>query len=107
MDFIIKLSKSKDPINNINYNNIFIIIDRFIKYNKFTPVNKSHLIEDLIDIVVQKVISNYKLLDKFITDKNTTFAFRFFTILIIKLGVNNKLSIAFYLQTDKQTERFN
>ncbi len=36
-----------------------------------------------------------------------TFTFRFFITLTIKLGVNNKLSIAFHPQTNKQTERFN
>ncbi len=35
IDFIIKLFKSKDSINNTNYNNIFVIVERFIKYNKF------------------------------------------------------------------------
>ena len=73
IDFIIKLSKSKDLINNINYNNIFIIVERFTKYNKFIFINESYLIEDLIDIVVRKVINNYRLLDKFIINKNTTF----------------------------------
>ncbi len=39
MNFIVKLSKSKDSVNNISYNNIFVIVERFIKYNKFILVN--------------------------------------------------------------------
>ena len=96
IDFIVKLSKSKDPINNTSYNNILIIIKRFTKYNKFISINKSHLIEDLADIVVRKVINNYKLPNEFIIDKNITFVSQFFTIFIIKLKVNNKLFIIFY-----------
>ncbi len=97
MDFIVKLSKSKDLVNNINYNNILVTIDCLTKYNKFTSTNKSYLIKDLADIVVRKIINNYRLLDEFVIDKSTTFAFRFFTIFIIKLGVNNKLFTAFHL----------
>ncbi len=52
IDFIVKLSKSKDPINNTSYNNIFIIIKRFIKYNKFIFINKSYSIEDFINIII-------------------------------------------------------
>ncbi len=107
MNFIVKLSKSKNPINNINYNNILVIIKRFTKYNKFILINEFHLIKDLANIVVRKIINNYRLSNKFVTDKSTIFISRFFTILIIKFGVNNKLSIAFYLQTDRQIKRFN
>ncbi len=97
IDFIVKLFKSKDPVNNINYNNIFVIIKRFIKYSKFIPINESYLIKDFVNIVIRKVINNYRLSNKFIIDKDTTFAFRFFIIFIVKLGVNSKLFITFHL----------
>src|SRR6266566_3571352 len=97
MDFIVKLSKSKGPINNINYNNILVIIKRFIKYNKFIPINEFYLTKDLVNIIAQKVINNYKLLNEFITNKDITFIFQFFIIFITKLKVNNKLFTTFYL----------
>ena len=74
LDFIVKLSKSKDFINNISYNNILVTIDCFIKYSKFISINKFHLIKDLTDIVIQEVINNHRLLEKFIIDRNTIFA---------------------------------
>ncbi len=52
MDFIVKLSKSKDPVSNINYDSILVIMECLIKYSKFIPANKSYLIEDLADIVI-------------------------------------------------------
>ena len=97
INFIVKLFKSKDPVNNTNYNNILIIIKRFIKYNKFILINKSHLTKDLINTVIRKIINNYKLPDKFIIDKSITFTSQFFITLTIKLEINNKLSTAFYL----------
>ncbi len=89
------------------YNNIFIIVKRFIKYNKFILVNEFHLIKDLIDTIIRKIINNYRLLNKFVTNKSITFALRFFIAFIIRFGINNKLSITFYLQTNKQIKRFN
>ncbi len=70
---------------------------RFTKYNKFIPVNESHSTEDLADIIIRKVINNYRLSDEFIINKGIIFILQFFIIFIVKLGVNNKFSIAFYL----------
>ncbi len=70
---------------------------RLTKYDKFILVNESHLAKDLVDTIIREVISNYGLLDKFIINKNTTFVLRFFTIFTIRLEVNNKLFITFYL----------
>ena len=97
INFIVKLSKFKDPVNNTNYNSILVIVERFIKYGKFILVNESHLTKDLTDIVIRKVINNYKLLNKFVTNKNITFILRFFITFIIRFGINNKLFIMFYL----------
>ncbi len=96
IDFIVKLFKSKDPVNNTSYNNILVIIKRFTKYSKFISINESHSIEDLTDTVIQKIINNYRLSDEFVINKSIIFALRFFTTLIVKLRVNNKFSIAFY-----------
>src|SRR6266699_3489717 len=100
IDFIVKLSKSKDSINNTNYNSILVIVKRFTKYGKFIPANKSYSIKDLTNTMIREVISNYRLPDKFITNRGTTFISRFFITFIAKLRINNKLSIAFHLQID-------
>ena len=99
IDFIVKLSKFKDPVSNISYNSILVIIKHFTKYSKFIFANKSHLTKDLIDIIIRKVINNYRLLNEFIIDKGTIFALQFFITFITKLGINNKLSTTFHPQT--------
>ncbi len=73
IDFIVKLSKFKDPVNNINYNSIFVIVKHLIKYNKFIPINEFYSIKDLADIVIWKIISNHGLPDEFVTNKGITF----------------------------------
>ncbi len=82
-------------------------MDRLIKYSKFIFTNESHLIEDLMDIVIRKIINNYKLPDEFVIDKDTTFASQFFIAFTVKLEMNSKLSTTFHFQIDRQTERFN
>ncbi len=54
-----------------------------------------------MDIIIREVINNYRLLDEFVIDRSIIFILQFFIILIIKLGVNSKLSTVFYLQTDR------
>ena len=90
-----------------NYNNILVIVKHLIKYSKFIPINESHLTKDFVDIIIQKIISNHRLPGEFITNKGIIFVLQFFIIFIMKLRVNSKLSIAIYLQTDKQIKRFN
>ncbi len=107
INFIVKLSKFRDPINNTSYNSIFVIINRFIKYSKFILANESYSTKDLTGIVIRKIISNYRLLDEFVIDKNTTFVFRFFIIFTAKFGMNSKLSIAFHLQMNRKIKQFN
>ena len=41
MDFITKLSKSKDPLTNLSYDGIFVMVDRLTKYAYFVPFNKT------------------------------------------------------------------
>ena len=96
IDFIVKLFKSRDPVSNTNYNSIFVIVKRLIKYNNFIFINESYSIKDFINIVIWEVINNYGLLNEFVIDRDTTFTLRFFITFIIKLGVNNKLFITFY-----------
>ncbi len=82
MDFIVKLSKSKDFISNTSYNSILVIIERLIKYSKFILINESYLTKDFIDIIVQEVVNNYRLPNEFIINKSTTFTLQFFIIFI-------------------------
>ncbi len=107
IDFIVKLLKSKNLVSNTNYDNIFIIIKGFIKYNKFIPINESHSIKNFINIVIRKIINNYRLPNEFIINKNIIFILQFIIIFITKLRMKNKFSTTFYLQIDRQIKRFN
>jgi len=69
----------------------------YTAYNLKILINESHIIKDLVEIIICKIVNNYRLLDEFINDKRTIFVLQFFTIFITKLKVNNNLSIVFHL----------
>ena len=69
-NFIIKLLLFKEPIIEIEYNSILIIIYRYTKYKYFIPYLKALIAEDLIYIFLRIIISNYKLLKEIISNKN-------------------------------------
>jgi hypothetical protein len=47
MDFIVKLSISKEPRTDRSYDFIFIVIDRLTKYGYFILYRKDMLVENL------------------------------------------------------------
>lgn len=57
LDFMIKLLELTEPITEIIYNSILVIIDRLIKYGHFLLYQKSSTAEDLAYIFLKTVIS--------------------------------------------------
>ena len=68
LNFIIKLSKSKEPIIKIIYDMILVIIDRLTKYGYFIPYKKVSSAEDLIYTFYKYVIENHKMPEKIISN---------------------------------------
>ncbi len=68
LNFIIKLSLSKNLITNISYNSILIITNRLTKYVYFINYLKISNIEDLIYMFLQIIFANYNILIEIILD---------------------------------------
>ena len=68
LDFIVKLSKSKEPITKVVYNSILVITDRLTKYEYFIPYKKASSAEDLAYIFSKYVVGNYELLEEIISN---------------------------------------
>ena len=60
-DFIVKLLKLKDPITGQKYNSIFIIIDKFTKWEYFITYIKEILVKDIVQVYVKEVFLFSKL----------------------------------------------
>ena len=53
------------------------------------------------------MFSKYKVLDKIILNKDTRFILVFWQVFTVKQGIKIVVLIAYYPQTDGQTERLN
>ena len=107
IDFIIKLPKLKDPIIDVSYNLALVLVDQFTKFAKFVLQNKNQLVEKLVYIVLRYIIVDYNLLDIFVIDWDRLFILKFWQTLLLELGVYQRNSIVYHLQTNGQTEQVN
>ena len=77
MNFIIKLSKSKNSTNEKAYNAILVMIDRLIKYCHIIFFKETYNVEQLKYVVLNQLIRYQKISKKFINDKNKLFTFNY------------------------------
>ena len=84
-----------------SYDLIHVIVDRLTKMVNYKPIkvtnNASKLAEVNIDIVVQY----HGLTDSIISDRGAIFMFKFWFLLCYFFGIKQRLSSAFYPQTDR------
>jgi hypothetical protein len=62
LDFVIKLSLSKELMTGIIYNSIIVVTDRLTKYAYFIFYFESFSAEDLVYIFYKYVVANHGFL---------------------------------------------
>ena len=77
LNFIVKLLKLRERVTEIIYDFILIIIDRLTKYEYFLLYKKVTFAEDLIYTFFKIIITNYKLSDEIISNKDKLFTLKF------------------------------
>ena len=77
MNFIIKLSKSRDSTNEKAYDVIFVMIDRLIKYCHIILFKETYNVEQLKYIILNRLIRYQKILKGLINDKDKLFTFNY------------------------------
>lgn len=107
MDFVSGFPESKDPVTNVRYNAILVIVDRFTKYALFIPFHKNYSAEQLGHIILDKLVRNYGIPKTIISDRDKLFTSNYWTTLMATIGTKRKLSTAYHPETDGQTERTN
>ena len=76
-NFIIKLLILKDLTICNGYNNIFIIVNRFIKFFYFILYNKDTDIKQMVYIFLRYIIIIYGFIFEIISDKGIIFILKF------------------------------
>ena len=89
------------------YNSIFIIINKFTKWGYFIAYIKEILVKDVAQVYIKEVFSRHGVLNKIILDRDTKFISAFQQVFTVKQGIKIVVLIAYYPQTDGQTERLN
>jgi len=67
------LPKLRDSITRQDYNAILVIIDKLIKWGYFIAYIEEILVEDIARIYVKEVFIRYRVLSKFISDRDLRF----------------------------------
>jgi len=107
MDFITDLSPSKDPVTNVVYDSVFVIVDRYTKFARYIPTLKTATAEDVAWMFQEYWFRDCGLPANIISDRDTKFTGKFWSKLCYNLRITRALSTAFHPQTDGQTERQN
>ena len=97
MNFIIKLLKSKNLTWKVRFDSILIIVNRLMKYMMFILFKETVTASILTYIILQELISNHRLLKKFITDRDKLFMSKFWEMLTAELRIKYKMLIIYYL----------
>jgi len=100
-DFITKLPLAQ------GYDMILVVCDRFSKMAHFIATTERTSAEDLARLFQDQVWKLHGLPESIVSDRGVQFAAEMMKELNNLLGIQTKLSIAYYPQTDGQTERVN
>ncbi len=107
MNFITKLSTSKNSAWGVKFDSILTIVDRLIKYTMFISFKKTTTASVLMYIILQELINNHKLSKEFIINRDKLFTSKFWEMLTAELEINHKMSTAYHSQTDEQSKQMN
>ena len=94
VDFITKLPMSKD------HGSILVVCDRFSKMSHFVVIIEKMMAEGLVRLFRNNVWKLHGLLESVISDRGLQFAAGLTKELNKMLGIETKLSMAYYPQTD-------
>ena len=90
-----------------NYNSILVIVDRLTKMVHYKPLKVIIDALGLAEVIINVVVRHHGLPNSIITNWGSLFILKFWSSLCYFLGIKQKLSTAFHLQTDDQMERQN
>jgi hypothetical protein len=77
LDFIIKLLLSKKALTGVIYNSILVVTNRLIKYAHFISYKKGLTVEELVYTFNKNIITNYRILEEIISNKDKLFTSNF------------------------------
>ena len=105
MNFIIELLFNR--YKNDMYDAILVVIDRYSKMTLYIFAKLIWSIEDLVDVLFDKMFLIFPEIRKVIFDRDSFFVNDYWFALYYHIRIKYKLNIVFYSQIDEQTKRQN
>jgi len=84
-----------------------VVVDKLTKSAHFIPVRDTYDVTDMARVFISEVIRLHGLPIKIISNRDSRFTYRFWTILQTLLGTQLNLSTTYHPETDGKTERVN
>ena len=100
MDMIVKLPLSANTDSKA-YNIILVVVDHFMKMAKYFLVRTTITAVDLAELFYQHIVYSFGILLSIIMDYGNLFTSQYWLSLCFHMKAKQKLSTAFYLQTDR------
>jgi len=100
MDFVMSL-----PNTPRGHDAIWVIVDRLTKSAHFIPINISFPVSQLAETYIREIVKLHGVPWSIVSDRDPRFTYRFWKSLQEALGSKLRLSSAYHLQTDCQSER--
>ena len=104
MDFITKLPKSRDPVMEITYDAIMVIVDQFTKYLIAVPFKETHTAEQLGYLLLDRLVRDHGVPITIITNRDKLFMSNYWKTISAAMGTKPKMSTAYHPQMDSQME---
>jgi len=106
INFIIKLLKFKNSAWKVRFNSILIIVNRLTKYTMFISFRETVTALILMYIILWELVSNHRLLKKFIINRDKLFTSKFWEMLTAELRIKHKMLMTYYLQINEQSNKW-
>ena len=89
------------------HNIILVIVNKLTKQGYFIAYTEEISAEDIVYIYTKEIFTRHRALEKIISDRDLRFILAFQEVFLAEQRVKAVTSIAYYPQTDSQTERLN
>jgi hypothetical protein len=89
------------------YDAILVVVDRFSKMGHYIQCKKNIDSWTFAMLFLNKIFKHHKLPTSIVSDQGMLFTALFWETIVNSLGIHCKLSTAFHMQTNGQTERLN
>ena len=77
MNFITNFSESENLITQVSYDEILIMIDRFLKITKLISIKSKQTAKQLTYVLIKKLIVTEEVLESIVFDRDKLFVSKF------------------------------